>query len=196
MIHSLWRSLRVFILPLFVFSLLLVACGDDDGGPDPVQVCPDICQKEADCDLLGNATYEDCVAECLGFAENMLDAYLEALVACNEEKTCAELEAGVTAQGLCYEENVDLCTTNTDGYLEAACRLELSCDGVEDPTTQQLDNCMDRMHGDGNILICFEPAVIADLQACVEAATECNPNPVNKCVLDIVGLELGQSGQN
>jgi hypothetical protein len=53
---------------------------------------------------------------------------------------------------------------------------------------------MDRMHGDGNVLICFEPSKIAQLVSCVESATECNPNPVNKCVLDVTGLELGQGG--
>jgi hypothetical protein len=185
------RTLMMFLL----LALVAVACGDDSG-PDPVVVCPDLCQKEADCDLLGNQTYDACVAECLSFAGNMLDGYLAAYVACTEEKTCAELEAGITAQGLCYEENVDLCTTNTDDWVEQACLTSLACDGNDDPSAAELNDCMDRMHGDGNVLICFEPDIIATLTACVANATECNPSPIPHCALEIVGLELGNSGQN
>ncbi len=183
-----------YLIPIALISFGLFACGDDGSGPDPTEVCPTLCQKDDDCELLGNSTYDECVTECLGFADSMLDTYLAALAECTSEKTCAELTTGVTSQGLCYEENVDLCTTNTDDYVEAACLLELSCDGIDEPTTAQLDECMDRMHADGNILICFEPSKIAELTTCVENATECNPNPVNKCVLDITGLELGQGG--
>lgn len=182
---------RASFLPVLLLPLLLFACDGDTDGPDPHEVCPTICQKTADCDELGNSTDEECVTECLGFADNMLDPYLEALPSGTEEKTCAELDLGVTAQGLCSEENVSLCTTNTDGHVEAACRLELSCDGIDDPTQQQLESCMTRMHGDGNILICFEPAKIAELEACVEAADRGNPNPVRACVDEVIGLELG-----
>lgn len=182
------------LLSALIVALLLSGCGDDGGGPDPAEVCPDLCQKQEDCDLLGNATYQECVDECLGFAEYMLNDYLDALNECTSEKTCAELTVGVTSQGLCYQENVDLCTTDTSGYVEAACLLELSCDGIDDPTTQQLEDCTDRMHGDGNILICFEPSKINELESCVQDATECTPNPVNKCVLDVTGLVLGQGG--
>ncbi|MFH2008004.1 MAG: hypothetical protein ABI333_15585 [bacterium] len=183
------------LMTILLAAAMGPSCNGDDG-PDPAEVCPSICQKEADCDLLGTTTYDACVAECLGFADNMLDDYLEALAACTEEKTCAELTAGVTAQGICYEENEALCTTNTDDWVEAACLTSLSCDGIDDPTPQQLQECMDRMHGDGNILICFEPSVIANLTTCVESATECNPSPIPHCALEVVGLELGNSGHN
>jgi hypothetical protein len=136
------------------------------------------------------------VAECLSFAGNMLDGYLAAYAVCTAQKTCAELEAGITAQGVCYEENVDLCTTNTDEWVEQACLTSLACDGIDDPSAAELNDCMDRMHGDGNVLICFEPDVIATLTACVTNATECNPSPVPHCALEIVGLELGNSGHN
>jgi len=182
---------------LFILLTCNPACnggGGDVDAPDPAEVCPTVCQKEDDCDVLGTATYEECLAECLDFGDNMLDGYLEALAICTEEKTCAELTGGVTSQGACYQENVDLCTTNTDDYVEAACLVELACDGNDDPTTQELDTCMERMHGDGNILICFEPAVIAELKTCVESANGCHPNPIPTCVQDIVGLELGSSG--
>ena len=186
------------VILVFVTLLLLptAACDDSGDGPDPTEVCPAICQKEADCDLLGNQTYDDCVAECLSFADNMLDGYLTAYADCTEAKACADLEAGVTAQGLCYEENVSLCTTNTDDWVEQACRTDLACDGNDDPTPTELQACMDRMHGDGNVLICFEPAVIASLTACVAIATECNPSPIPHCAQEIVGLELGNSGHH
>ncbi len=112
------RTFATYLLMLLM-TPLVGAC-DNGSGPDPTEVCPAICQKEADCDLLGNQTYDDCVAECLSFANNMLDSYLEAYAECTEAKTCAELEQGVVAQGLCYEENVDLCTTNTDDWVEQA----------------------------------------------------------------------------
>ena len=179
---------------LLILSYSLSACGDDSSdGPDPAEVCPTICQKESDCDLLGNTSYEDCVAECLGYAENMLDPYLEAITTCTQEKSCVELEEGVTAQGLCYEENVDLCTTDTEAYVEAACLKRFECDGVDDPTTEQMSTCQDQMHADGNILICFQKSAVDALIACIESAQSCNPNPVNTCAKDVVGLELGNS---
>ncbi len=185
-----------YVLTLLLLVPLIAACDNESDGPDPAEVCPAICQKEADCELLGNQTYDNCVAECLSFANNMLDSYLAAYAACTEEKSCADLEAGVTAQGLCYEENVDLCTTSTDNWVEQACLTSLACDGNDDPTTAELDECKERMHGDGNVLICFEPSVIATLTTCVENATECNPSPIPHCALEIVGLELGNSGHN
>jgi len=183
------------LMMVLMMTPFAIACDSGGSGPDPVEVCPAICQKEDDCDLLGNQTYDDCVAECLSFADNMLDRYLEAYATCTEEKTCADLEAGVTAQGLCYEENLDLCTTNTDQWVEEACRTDLACQGIDDPTPEELDECMDRMHGDGNVLICFEPSVIASLTSCVVNATECTPSPIPHCAMEIVGLELGNSGR-
>ncbi len=183
------------LMMILMGAQLGAGCSDTGEGPDPIEVCPDMCQKEVDCDLLGNQTYDDCVAECLSFASNMLDSYLEAYAICSEAKTCEELEAGVTAQGLCYEENLDLCTTNTDAWVEQACLTSLACDGVDDPTTEELDECMELMHGDGNVLICFEPDVIATLTACVANAVECNPSPIPHCAMEIVGLELGNSGR-
>ncbi|MDY0000872.1 MAG: hypothetical protein RBU30_06225 [Polyangia bacterium] len=183
-------------LGMLLFFGMSAACGDDDGGPDPQEVCPSLCQKQDECALLGQVTYEQCVTECLGFAGNMLDDYLFALVTCTETKDCSELTVGVTAQGVCYTENVELCTTNTDDYVEAACTKELECDGITDPTTQQMDECISRMHADGNILICFEQHKVDELEACVEGATSCNPNPLKDCALSVVGLELGLGGQN
>lgn len=173
-----------------------MACGNEGGGPDPAVVCPTLCEKQDECDLLGQVTYEQCVTECLGFAGNMLDGYLSALTECTEEKACADLTVGVTAQGVCYTENVALCTTDTSGYVEAACYKELECDGIPDPTTQQMDECILRMHADGNILICFEQRKVDELEACVKAAVSCNPNPIKDCALSVVGLTLGQGGSN
>lgn len=191
------RAPALLLVGALLLPFVAVACGGDDGdGPDPVEVCPSLCQKQEDCSLLGTATYEECVAECLGFAGNMLDPYLEALTTCTEAKTCAELTAGVTAQGICYEENVALCTTDTTDYVEAACRKELECDGISDPTPAELEACTERMHADGNILICFEPAKVAELQACVENATSCNPSPISECAEEVVGLDLGGGGHN
>ena len=84
----------LLLVPIFAVSISFPGCGDEDSGPDPVEVCPDLCQKQEECELLGNATYDECVTECLGFAESMLDTYLQALVDCSSEKTCAELTVG------------------------------------------------------------------------------------------------------
>ncbi len=184
----------MILMTILITAPVGVGCSEPGDGPDPMEVCPVMCQKETDCDLLGNQTYDDCVAECLSFANNMLDSYLEAYARCTEEKSCEELEAGVTAQGLCYEENVDLCTTNTDAWVEQACLTSLACDGIDEPTDEQLGDCMDLMHGDGNVLICFEPDVIATLTSCVANAVECTPSPIPHCAQEIVGLELGNSG--
>lgn len=187
---------------LFLGFLLIIlsslgGCGEDSSkGPDPTEVCPTICEKEADCDLLGNTTYEDCVAECLGYAENMLVPYLEAITTCTQEKSCEELEEGVTAQGLCYEENVALCTTDTEAYVEAACLKNFECEGIDDPSTEQMSACLDQMHADGNILICFQKSAVDDLIDCIESAQNCNPNPVNTCAKDVVGLDLGNANNH
>ena len=122
-----------------------------------------------------------------------------------EEETGKQASLSLTTNGtmlterviqFVHDENVDLCTTNTDNWVEQACRTSLACDGVDDPTTAELSDCMDTMHGDGNVLICFEPSIIATLTACVENAIECNPSPIPHCAMEIVGLELGNSGHN
>lgn len=187
------RVLGTTTLATVVF--LASACGGGGSdGPDPAEVCNTICEKEDTCDLLGNATLQDCLVECEDYAGYMLDDYLAAMADCFTEKTCQELSVTQTPQDACYEENVDLCTTDTSDYVEAACLKSFECDGITDPTPQQVDECENRMHADGNILICFEPSKIAELVACIENATFCNPNPVRTCVKDVVGLELGTSG--
>ena len=85
--------------------------------------------------------------------------------------------------------------TDTDAYNEAACRLTLECDGNPEPSQTELTDCMERMHADGNFFICMEQGVIDELEECVVEADDCHPNPVNGCVLDIVGIELGNSGE-
>ena len=171
------------------------ACGDSSSDkPDPGEVCDTVCQKEESCNLLGTATVQDCLAECEEYAGYMLDSYLSALGDCFGEKSCDELAVTATPQDACYEDHVDLCTTDTESYVEAACVKDFECDGITDPTAAQMANCMERMHADGNILICFEPAKIAELQSCVENAESCTPNPIRECTLEVVGLELGTGG--
>jgi hypothetical protein len=178
-----------------LFVAFLTVCGDSGSdGPDPAVVCDTICQKQDTCDLLGNNTLEDCRTECRDYAGYMLDSYLAATADCFTEKTCEELAITATPQDACYEDNVDLCTTDTSEYVEAACLKDFECDGITDPTPSQMDDCTRRMHADGNILICFEPFKINELQACVENATFCNPNPIRTCVKDVVGVELGTGG--
>jgi hypothetical protein len=192
------RSNLLFLTWWSVLASLVfgASCGDDgSSGVNPTDVCTTICEKEQSCDALGGATLEECVADCEEHAAYMLEDYLAATGPCMEEKTCEELLAGETSRDACYEENLDLCTTDTSGYVEAACLKLLECDGIDEPTEAELQECTDRMHADGNVLICFKPAKIGELRDCVENATFCNPNPVNTCAREVVGLDLGGSGR-
>jgi len=186
--------MKTLISIILASSVFMISCDDSSSSPDYTSICDDMCNKEAECDLLGDATLEECVIECNDFATNMLDPFVEAVGTCTVEKTCEELAAGDEIRDVCYDENVEICDTNIDAYVEAACLKILECNGNEDPTSQELEECAGQMHGDGNIFICFKQSVIDSVTECVTNATECNPDPVNVCVEDILGIDMGNSG--
>lgn len=184
------KKLLTFLsLPLF-----LIACDDNSSSnPDYESICSDICTKESECSVL-DGTIEECEAECLDFSKNMLDDFIEAIGECTMEKTCEELDSGDEFSDICYQESVESCTTDVESYVETACLKILECNGNDDPTAQELEQCEGQLHGDGNIFICFTQETINSVEDCITNSTSCNPNPVNICVEDILGIDMGNSG--
>ncbi|MBU1238141.1 hypothetical protein KKF84_11040, partial [Myxococcota bacterium] len=133
---------------------------------------------------------------CQEQAVNQLDGFFEAFVACKEEQTCQELSEGGENSTICYDENTEECTTDTTDYLETACTVRLDCDGIADPTEQEMSDCMSNMIADGNILICFTPSKLAEATLCIETADSCTPDPVKECVESVLGLTLGNNPAN
>ncbi|MBN2724208.1 MAG: hypothetical protein JXR95_09075 [Deltaproteobacteria bacterium] len=176
--------------------LVIPSCDDSSSNINYNTVCEDMCNREDECDLLGGDTLEECIAECEDFAVNMLDDFVTGVSVCTTEKTCEELAMGDEVRDVCYDENLDSCTTDVDSYIETACLKILECNGNTEPTSSELETCEGQMHGDGNIFICFKQSVIDSVEDCIANSAECTPNPVNECVEDILGIDMGSSSTN
>ncbi len=190
--------MKTSIMLMLISSLFLfAACDDDsDSGPDYEDLCATSCAIDDTCNLLDTLTVAECEAACQEQAVNQLDGFFEAFVACKEDHTCQELSEGGENSTICYDENVEECTTDTTDYLETACTVRLDCDGISEPTTEEMEDCMDTMLADGNVLRCFTPSTLAEATACIADSDSCTPDPVKICVEDVLGLTLGNSSSN
>lgn len=182
--------MKPFILscvPFFFFSI--TACGSDSSsGTNPGDACDAICAKTVECAL--GPTLEECRANCLLTAPNMLEDYIENELECMKTASCEQLAAD---ENLCTDAAKVYCTTDTAVYNRTACLKILECDGVENPTESQIEQCIQRQHGDGDLIGCFEPRKVDATVSCIEDAPSCTPSPVSTCVYDNLGLELGSS---
>ncbi len=180
--------LKIFVL-LSSLSFATSSCGSDSSsGVDPKDWCDTVCEKTIECAL--GPTLEECRQECLLMAENLREDYLENYQECMETATCDQLQAD---NELCVAASKVYCTTDTAEYNRTACLKILECDGVENPTETQIEQCIQRQHGDGDLVGCFESRQVDDVISCIEQAQTCSPSPVATCVYDILGLELGTS---
>ena len=185
------------ILIASFLGMIFAACGSD--GEDSLDyngLCTTSCEVDEACDLLDNLSIDQCISACEATAMNHLAGFFEAFVACKAEKSCQELSEGGENSNVCYDDNIAECTTDTSDYLDAACTTKLECDGVDGPTTAQMDKCKETMHGDGNILRCFEDSKLADAESCIENASSCSPDPVKDCVESILGITLGKDNND
>jgi hypothetical protein len=174
----------------------LSACDDEKSGPDYNTLCTTSCGVDETCNLLDSLTLEQCIVECEEEAVNQLDGFFEAFVQCKEEKTCQELSEGGKNSTICYDENVDECVTDTENYLHAACSKKLECEGIEEPTIEEMNECKETMHGDGNVLRCFTESKLQEAEICIEEADTCTPDPIKECVETILSLTLGNNPSN
>ena len=175
-------------------SLMFGACDNGSSVPDYASACEAACENELECELLGDTTLEECASSCENEGTQMCDDFFSAYTECRATSSCTMLDDWGENVPPCYEQNVDLCTSDTTEYVEVACRAQLECDGVDDPTSAQLEECLETMRGDGNIIICFQQSMIDQTIRCIEAAESCTPDPVNDCALEVLGLVLGNSG--
>lgn len=125
--------------------------------------------------------------------ENMRDDSILNYLNCMKNATCNQLQ---NDDQLCIDTAKVYCSTDTSVYNRTACLKILECDGIENPTETQIEQCIQRQHGEGDMIGCFEPQKVAETVSCIENAQTCSPSPVQTCVYDILGMELGTSSHH
>ncbi|MGM0597541.1 MAG: hypothetical protein ACQES9_10925 [Myxococcota bacterium] len=175
---------------LLISSILLitiVSCDDDSESETLADKCDNICQKEDECDE--NSTQEDlqsCIDDCNSFGENMLSSFLNEMNSCAKSTTCADYENN---EDYCFEQSQSACTTDITSMKEGMCTKQLVCSGIEEPTTEEIDQCVANMDSsDSELFECFTEAAISDYISCLDT---CECENFEACNLGCMETELG-----
>ena len=156
-LFPMWTALAV--------ALFLVGCGDSSNGngngtPDLTEECTDICEVWVSCGL--EDSMPQCMDWCQAYYEIRLPAVVDAMRGCAQTTACGTVDQ-------CYDESEQYCTNDPTDVFELACNRDLvECDGIPNPTTQELAACVADLEQGYEYETCMIDSYLDVLADCLE----------------------------
>ena len=178
--------MKKLLLLISACTLILtaVAC-DDDSEPsiNIVQLCSDSCEKDVECGFEDNLT--EWTSACESTAPHMRADAAVAMVDCQMDSTCAELENDV-----CEPVMLEQCTTDTSYALEGYCRYYLTCEMETTPDQTMIDACVTEMGSEmDEYMGCYKESDLNGFTNCMNDGACDDPDLENECGETWLGWE-------